>query len=369
MDFDTGTSSPGVPPLGDPLTPSGWNRDWRPPSLFADFKDADMPEEELASYSGIDGAPSSELYSLLNADKATERVLETQYGSHIRIGRDRMNEKDDPKSGKNYEFGDGYGPAGAAGCGAVDIVAGLNSIGLWTPERNAMGMPNPTALPRPPEPPLKVNPNYARDAARVYISAQCDVDRLFDLQKGTIAPSPGKSAAVVKADQVRIIGREGVKIQTGTEETNSFGRPAMAVTPINFIAGDAPPSMMQPLAKGKNVLKSLNSLLDRINQLSGIVDKFLQFQMKFNGAIMAHTHPDGVAISIGVLSGAGPTAFMNGSVLMSWDMSVTGFEACISGLLAKKDLMIFKGAMVGTKLEGLHQFSPKYICSRQVFTS
>jgi len=345
----------------DPLTQL--MRDLRPPSLFP-TEDQNLPKDQKsntpvtdqAAMSGIDGAPSFELKSVLNSDKSTELVYESAYGSLIRIGRDRMNEKKDPVSGKNYKFGDGYGPQGAPGCAAIDIIAGLNSHGLWNGDLDEDDAP--------PE----VNPNYTRDAARVYVSAQCDVDRLFNLGKGTIAPSQGKSAVVVKSDHTRIVGRESVKIMTGTDETNSFNRLINSVPYINLIAGDAPPSMMEPLAKGKKVLKSLNSLVDRINQLSAIVDKFLQFQTKFNTAIMSHNHPDPTGISIGVLSGAGPTGFCGGTTQQSWQTAVQGYEAVIAGLLCKKDLMVFKGALAGTSVE-MKQFSSNYLLSRQVFTS
>ena len=353
-----------------------WLQNLREASALPSWEGSDVAYNERGYYSGIDNAEIFERFSVLNI--ADPEWHTGTPGAGIRIGRDRMNEKkvkhltwtgnsgaslgtaalrmnsgepNEPVT--NYKFGDGYGSDGATGCSAVDIYCGLNSHALYCGDI----------------PDVPVNPNAFRDAARVYISAMCDVDRLFGLAKGNIPDSAGKSAAVIKADQTRIIGREGVKIMTGTDGKNSKMRPIPSKPSINLIAGGATSEDMHPIPKGKNVVKALETIVERINDLSGILDGFLQFQNKFNAVLMSHTHPSPTSIAIGVLAVGKPDAFCNGQTLASWDCAVGGYEACISALKQKKDLLVYQGAMAGTKLQNLEKFSPKFINSRQVFTS
>ena len=77
-----------------------------------------------------------------------------------------------------------------------------------------------------------VNNNHMSDAARIYICRLTDVDKAFNIESDPNR-NPQKnprSAVAVKADHVRLVGREGIKIVTGKvfspdggAEKNSLG--------------------------------------------------------------------------------------------------------------------------------------------------
>ena len=77
-----------------------------------------------------------------------------------------------------------------------------------------------------PEPGQKVGNSFSTDAARIYISQLTAVDKNFGIanryQSFWKRPdeAPPGSAIGIKADSVRIIGREGIKIVTGKAQWN-----------------------------------------------------------------------------------------------------------------------------------------------------
>ena len=325
----------------------------RDKKLVPKTDDLNLTQEQLELYQGIDGDPN--YYDVPKIKKAPfgEDHHDGVYGSGIRIGPDRMNERLTP-TGEDYVYGNGYGGQGAFGCSAVDIYAGLAS--------------HHTAGGKVPKYP--VNPSADKDAARVYVSAMCDVDDMFDLPDGTLGNIKGKSAAVVKADHVRIDGREGVKITTGVDIKNSKNKDIRSVPFINLIAGgNVGEDKMHPIPKGKNLLKALNDIVNNINELSSIVDNFLMFQHKFNTALMTHKHPSPTSIGIGVGASGNAAALCGGQTLISFDCAAAGFDALVSGLQVKKDMMLHLMSAEGTKIQRMKRFSSEYINSRQVFTS
>ena len=78
--------------------------------------------------------------------------------------------------------------------------------------------------------------------------------------------SKGRSAVGIKADAVRIIGREGVKIVTRTEGRNSLKEKITTIPGIDLIAGNDPDDM-QPLVKADNLARGLQKLGDLIQQV------------------------------------------------------------------------------------------------------
>jgi len=146
----------------------------------------------------------------------------------IVIGRDR-----------NAGYSSGYAGRGMTQCGAIDLVVGrLSSVqnshkafpGISRREMADKIKRNPARSSG-----IETGPNFAADAARVYITQKSeDIDQYFGL-KPSRGPSPQmKSAIATKADQIRVIGREKVKIycgqgtfegfEPGIGETNSLGQ-------------------------------------------------------------------------------------------------------------------------------------------------
>lgn len=134
-----------------------------------------------------------------------------------------------------------------------------------------------------------VDPNFETDSARIYISQKTDVDKNFSLVPGGIGESTARSAIGMKADSIRVIGREGIKLVTGVDKTNSQGGEITAILGIDLIAGNDDEDL-QPLVKGTNLADSLEKLSDNIENLSGILSTFLTSQMDFNATAAIHYH-------------------------------------------------------------------------------
>ena len=163
----------------------------------------------------------------------------------------------------------GYGGRGDSHCGRIDIVVGRN--------------------PDPDDPLKTVHPNFKRDAARIYISQRTDIDKNFNIVKGNVGNLSERSAIGIKADAVRIIGRQGIKLVTKTEKVNSAGGPITAIKGIDLIAGNND-SDLQPLAKEKNLLEVLQFMQEDILKIVGMINSLATKQVALDGALSAHTH-------------------------------------------------------------------------------
>ena len=139
----------------------------------------------------------------------------------------------------------------------------------------------------------KVDPDFTRDSARIYISQKTDVDTNFKLKvvPGVIPLSVGRSAIALKADGIRLIAREGIKIVTGVDKRNSQDGEVMSINGVEIIAGNTTEGL-EAIPKGDCLKVSLESLSHRIEELNGIVGSLLQNQQQFNDAITHHFHYD-----------------------------------------------------------------------------
>ena len=126
------------------------------------------------------------------------------------------------------------------------------------------------------------NPDFTMDAARVYISQKSDIDTYMGSDEEGLAEGKGvkpwttsydapRSAVGIKADAVRIVGREGIKLITKTDTQNSQGGEVVGNPGIDLIAlNDS--SDMQPLVKGDNLVETTkrndgaNKLVEEINR-------------------------------------------------------------------------------------------------------
>jgi hypothetical protein len=202
----------------------------------------------------------------------------TDNNAFIIIGNDRF--------GKPHE---GYGALGHTQCDAIDIVAGFGGHSpkeVDSKERD-----------------IVTNPNFFLDSARVYISQKTDVDKNFGIaefglnQAGVSIPEDklgvgvhgAKSAVAIKADNVRLIGRESIKLVTGTDAKNSQGGDALAKIGIELLAMNDP-TTLQPIVLGDNLEVALITIVRNIEDLAKIMHGYIKYQMKFNHALQQHTH-------------------------------------------------------------------------------
>lgn len=216
-----------------------------------------------ASSTGVAGDHVSEPLPQYNQANC-ENVIQGQANNWIILGRDR------PASRMS-----GYGGTGDTQASMIDICVGRMA---WAP-RSVDDANNA----------VYANPNFTVDSARIYISQKTDIDENFGLEEGNVGQSVAKSAIGLKADAVRIIAREGIKLVTRTDERNSQGGSVEEVVGIDLIAGNDGESL-QPMPLGDNLEMALKRIIHHMDKLNGIVDSFLMQQIQFNIALTSHVH-------------------------------------------------------------------------------
>ncbi len=176
----------------------------------------------------------------------------------------------------------GYGGSKDTHCAAIDIVAGR--VGYHARRRD-----NNNKL-------LRVDPNFKLDAARIYISQKANVDSYFGLPQGTVGnttkDSP-RSTIALKADTLRFVARENIKLVTRTDKKNSQGGDLTNATTqtygIDLIAMNDD-SDLQPLVKGTNLQRCLTETIDAVHDLRELFKNFLEYNRTLTQALLTHTH-------------------------------------------------------------------------------
>ena len=178
----------------------------------------------------------------------------------------------------------GYGGNAGTECSTIDICAG--SASSMRSGKKSFGKEQ------------VIGKLFAADASRIYISQQTDIDKNFGLPKGKSVDTTGHAGIGIKSDHVRVIGRSSIKIFAGkglfenvgtSGEKNARGKNIKHAGTIEFITAD--PDMLQPLAKGENLIKCLANIYDhiaRINQALLLYDKGL---LTVRGAAILNFHP------------------------------------------------------------------------------
>lgn len=231
----------------------------------------------------------------------SETIITNDYPNNawIILGRDR------PAS-----LGSGYGAQGVDRASAIDLCVGMMAGTKSGPVAST-----------------DVNPNFAADAARIYISQKTNLDENFGLAEGKKEkigiPTKGKSGIGIKADGVRIVARtNGIKLVTGKGnfldtgadgELDSNGqsiKPSDNLGRIELIAGNdttelalsellTPPLLelvklftpiklpnkikkLQPIPKGDNlvlcfqyIMNIIDDLMIKVNVLTSILAEFM----------------------------------------------------------------------------------------------
>tara|TARA_R110002012_G_scaffold315603_1_gene529570 strand:- start:12891 stop:13955 length:1065 start_codon:yes stop_codon:yes gene_type:complete len=290
--------------------------------------------------------------------------------SWIVLGRDR-----------DGSLNSGYMGATATAASSIDLVVGRGSS--HKPAGNKYGTP--------PDKNISVNPNFFTDAARIYISQKADIDEYFGLCETKYAPpkrSTARSGIGVKADCVRIIGRNNVKIVTGkglgekappSGEPNSAGGKIDGPGTISLIAGnyvdghtvtkfpffkkvdklipdflEERVETLQPIPKGDNLIECIREIMSQLNDLSSLVLANANGIRELAGATGTHFHDYG--------GGFGPTT--NASILGA--RMIPTYIRAFSNLLDNFSSTYNQGTF---QTQFLTKNSPYYINSRHVFTT
>jgi hypothetical protein len=275
-----------------------------------------------------------------------EKVL-SKNGSFIVLGTDRPDSQ-----------ASGYGAKGSSRASSIDLV-----VGRMSSARRGKGPKDGTF----------VDNSFAADAARIYISQQADIDTYFGIVEGSVGNPKARSAIGIKADGVRIFGREGVKIVTGKGnnwkgfqlkgETNSIGGKISQPAPgIELIAGNNTEprkvrgdtiETLQPVSMGYNTRDAFRELNDVLDDVLGAVINLALIQTNLNNVMASAFAASAVypahgaaASAIGSMNSVGlPTRVLN-PMYHARANKTYNFE-----------------------LNYLYPFSYKYICSRSVKTT
>lgn len=197
--------------------------------------------------------------------------------------------------GKDRNAGDtsGYGGIGASGASCIDLFAG-HMGDRPTIDINGVQVP--------------AGKDFINDSARVYISQLADVDSYFQIPKfqmklGShfldIEQSRMASTIASKADTIRVIARENIKLVTFHKGLSSKSKETYDGG-IDIIAGcNAVPYdnslSLQPMVKGDNLRECLKFIIDKIEDLRTTTNSFILKQIDFNSALSKHVHQSGEA--------------------------------------------------------------------------
>jgi hypothetical protein len=258
-----------------------------------------------------------------------ETVIQGAHNSFVVLGRDR-----------NESWLSGRGGAGLTNCGMIDLVVGRGQ--LLAADNISKNKPPYENLP-------EIGPSFSMDAARVYITQGCDdIDEYFGLNSSDNgAHGFGCSAIGVKADQVRIIGREKVAIYAGPGtwegfdktkgETNCMGDTINNVA-IELIAGKNAASRLEPMVLGDKLATYLKKEHELIRNILKQV-----FQIHVNVAMVSgplSVVPGMAAVTVPIIKESGTgiydsiaesfNTYLTEMGALDSDLGITGEEHILS---------------------------------------
>lgn len=137
--------------------------------------------------------------------------------------------------------------------------------------------------------PIIRDPDPFIDNAMVVVSQKSNPDEKFKLVEGSIGNQETISSIVAKADAIRIIGQNGIKLVTAPSSVNTQNKSPISLRGIDLIAGNDD-SGLQPIPKGKNVVECLNQLSETVKNLTLYMQQMWTYQTEANLALASHTH-------------------------------------------------------------------------------
>jgi len=289
---------------------------------------------ESINYRGIAGDPLPEPIPNYIKTKS-EKCIEGANNTCIVFGRDRLQGR-----------ASGYGGRGDTQAGSMDIVVGR--MGSYASSFTPPGSPQKKVW---------VNPSVKYDAARIYISQKTDVDDNFYLADGKVGNAKTKSAIAMKADGIRIVARDGIKLVTRTDGISSQGGQICEAVGIDLLATNNDEDL-QPIPKGGNLREALEKLVTHVDKLNGIVDSLLTYQFAFNQELTHHTHP------IHIIPADNKLGFW-WEAAVSLPVMSTGVKTMVDHLSqTKRSLMTHKTNLGLYKFKYFSPAGDKYINSR-----
>jgi len=179
----------------------------------------------------------------------------------------------------------GFGGQNGTHCATIDICAGRKA---WFAHSNEALNGQST--------PIKVDNDFVIDAARIYVSQKTDVDGNFRLKPGNVGNTSmdnPRSTVAVKADTVRLIARENIKLVTRTDKLNSqggtLGRAMTSQYGIDIVAMNDTDSL-QPMVKGENLKNLLVAMIMTTSTILSTLGTYVSETRKMHQALLSHKH-------------------------------------------------------------------------------
>ena len=223
------------------------------------------------------------------------------------------------------------------------------------------------------------NPSNRYDGATLYLSQKCDVDKDFYCADGSMGgPVSSRSAAVMKADAVRIISRDGgIKIIANSDKEHTGGKRTRALSTIDFIVNNDDVGL-QPLAKGDNLNDAMKQIKNWINEILIQVSNLSKSQMDFHKAVAKHTHqlPPSAAVIVPTPLGPTPTPASSAPPTIPTGVMIDGGlaaaatqHATFAGGTVEQNLLAISSVLDDIERDYLSPSGPNYILSRNVNTT
>lgn len=236
--------------------------------------------ENIVKVSSIHNADSYEIKTNYNTAES-EVVIHGRSNSFIILGRDR-------DAGK----ASGNGGRGLSGAASIDIIAGHMG---QRPIDTIFGEKKFSEK------------DFKLDSARVYLTQKAiNIDEYFEIKQiklsignksNNLEQNNNKSAVAAKADFVRLIARENIKITTLHNGLNSQNKRGIAggidiIAGCNAVHTDDTLSV-QPMVKGSNLQELLEQIVKKINDVQSTVSTFMNRQKEINDILSNHVHQSG----------------------------------------------------------------------------
>lgn len=293
---------------------------------------------------------------------SSEKVFGGSNNSMIILGRDRPSH---PLSGE--------GGKGSTQSGRIDLIAGLGAAYLHKDGKRL-----------PPCKETVLSPNFAIDAARIYISQKTHLDKHMGLASVDGEIGEGFSGIGMKADTMRFHARGDIKIVTGKGKFQGLGSDGERYSTggrnqtdgkICFIAGNntgqekrSPIDLLrpfgrlfadsrnklQPLIKGENLIECLDDMIEAMLWLSKNQSRTQQQIAQLSRTMATHIH-------IATVPG-GPTTPSPDALIKAPLQIVQDIRNRIEKVGLDKNLGLIK-------VNYLNSLGSDYIASKHVFTT
>lgn len=130
--------------------------------------------------------------------------------------------------------------------------------------------------------------NYSDDATKTQSLAA-----LMGIGKYHVPKAPAPHGAIaIKSDNVRLVGRESIRLQIYPESVNAQGGDRLATYGISLV-GSGEPASVQPSVLGYKLVGSYKHLQEALLVLKKSVNLFMKEQMSINSILADHEHVNG----------------------------------------------------------------------------